>query len=426
MTSVVVLVILGGLMHAARSFAPSGPAMELAFGFLLLSSYFAGTLVSRLAMPKLTGYILVGVVVGPSALMLVDRHAAGELRMVSDLATALIALNGGAELELRKMRPLLSTITGIIWWAVIGAIIILTGVIVAIRDLIPFMSALSFEHAVAVASVLGVALAAQSPAVVMALIGETRSDGALTKTVLAVVIIADLVIVVAYGIASSIASAVVSGQSDLLATAKQIGWEVLGSIGLGVFVGALLGAYLLRVSSSIGLLTLLVCFTIAEVGTALHLDPLIIMLTAGIWLQNVSRADAHLLIDNFEAASLPIYLVFFALAGAKVELSVLVTLAAPVAIIAVARALIFRVGVGFATRRSDEPKVSRYAWLGLLPQAGLALAIADLLRRTFPSFGNEAFALVVGIVGVNQLIAPILFRLALVRSGEAGARPAPV
>jgi Kef-type K+ transport system membrane component KefB len=345
--------------------------------------------------------------------------------VVGDLATALIALNGGAELDLRAIRPLLATISAIVWWAVIGAMLLLTGVIVAIRDLIPFMSGLSLEHAFAVASVLAVALAAQSPAVVMALIGETRSDGSLTKTVLAVVVIADLVVVVAYGIASSIASAVVAGQSDYAGTAAQIGWEVLGSIGLGLFVGALLGAYIQRVSKGIGLVTLVVCFAIAEVGLALHLDPLIVMLTAGLWLQNVSRADAHVLIDNFEAASLPVYLVFFALAGAKVDLDVLATMALPVAIIAVSRALIFRLGVGVATRRGDEPKVSRYAWLGLLPQAGLALAIAELLRRTFPSFGNQAFALVVGIVGVNQLIAPILFRFALVRSGEAGARPAP-
>jgi hypothetical protein len=66
--------------------------------------------------------------------------------------------------------------------------------------------------------------------------------------------------------------------------------------------------------------------------------------------------------------------------------------------------------------------VAAYAWLGLLPQAGLALAIADLLRRSFPAFGQEAFALVLGVVGLNQLIAPVLLRVALVRSGDAGTR----
>lgn len=411
-------------MQAAKSFAPSAPTVELAFGFLLLVSYFTGTLTTRIAMPRLTGYIVAGVVVGPSALVLIDRSTAGDLRMVGDLATALIALNGGAELELRQIRPLLRTITAIVWWAVIGAMVLLTLLIVAISDLIPFMAHMPLGHAFAVASVLAVALSAQSPAVVMALIGETRAAGELTKTVLAVVIIADLVVVIAYGIASAVVSSVIDGQSDPSATVRQIGWEVFGSIGLGVFVGILLGAFLHRVAQGIGLFTLLVCFTNAEVGIALHLDPLIVMLTAGIWVQNVSRVNAHLLIDSFEAASLPIYLVFFALAGAKVELSVLYALAIPVAVIALGRALVFRVGVRIAARHSAVPAVPRYAWLGLLPQAGLALAIADLLQRSFPTFGHEAFALVVGVVGVNQLIAPILFRLALVRSGEAAARPA--
>ncbi len=423
MIPVLVLLALGGLMHAARSFAPAGASMELAFGFLLLTSYFTGTLVARAAMPRLTGYIIAGVVVGPSVLVLVDRSTTSELRMVGDLATALIALNGGAELEVRAIRPLLRTISAIVWWAVIGAMVLLTGLIFAIRDLIPFMSDLSLAHALAVASVLAVALAAQSPAVVMALIGETRADGTLTRTVLAVVVIADLVVVVAYGVASSIASAVVNGHTDVARTASVIAWEVLGSGALGVFVGALIGAYLLRVKQGIGLFTLLVCFTIAQVGLALHLDPLIVMLAAGMWIQNVSRADAHTLIDNFEAASLPIYLVFFALAGAKVELAVLATLAIPIAIIAIGRGVVFHFGVRIAARKSDEPSIARYGWLGLLPQAGLALAIAELLRRTFPSFGEQAFALVVGIVGVNQLVAPILLRVALVRSGEAGARP---
>jgi Kef-type K+ transport system membrane component KefB len=417
------LLALGGLMHAGGSFAGGSPGIELAFGYLLLTSFFAGSLVTQLAMPRLTGYIVAGVVVGPSALALIDRGTSTELRMIGDVATAMIALNGGAELDVRAIRPLFGTIRGIVVWAVLAGMIVLTGVILAIRPLVPFLDALSFEHASAVAVVLAVALVAQSPAVVMALIGETGAQGPLTRTILAVVVIADLVVVIAYGVAASISTAVISGHADVGATAIRIGWEVAGSIVVGVAVGACVGHYLRVVRAGIGLFTLMVCFTIAQVAHALALDPLIVMLAAGIWVQNVSRVGAHDLIESFEGASLPIYLVFFALAGAKVDLEILAALAVPVAVIVGARALVFFTGVKIAARRSGaEPSVARYAWLGLLPQAGLALAIADLVRETFPAFGGAAFALVVGVVGANQLIAPILLRLALVWSGEAGGR----
>ena len=426
MIPVIVLVALCGLMQAAISFAPAGASLtsaELAFGFLLLVAFFAGSLCARAAMPRLTGYILAGVVVGPSVLVLVDRSATADLKMVADVATALIALTGGAELELGKMRPLFRSIRAIVMWAVIGSMLALTLVIVAVRPLVPFLADLPLAQAFAVAGVLAVALAAQSPAVVMALIGETRADGVLARTILAVVVIADLVVVIAYGVVASIASTVVRGEADVGATAMRIGWEVFGSIAVGIFIGASLGRYILHVQRGIGLFALMICFVVAQVGLALHLDPLVIMLTAGIWVQNVSKADAHKLTDDFDAASLPVYLVFFALAGAKVELAVLATLALPVAAVVFARGLVFHVGCRIAARRSDaDPVVRRYAWLGLMPQAGLALAIAELVRRTFPAFGNEAFALVVGVVGANQLIAPIALRIAFLRSGEAGKR----
>jgi hypothetical protein len=146
------------------------------------------------------------------------------------------------------------------------------------------------------------------------------------------------------------------------------------------------------------------------------------MLTAGIYLQNVSSTGAHKLTDNFDAASLPVYLVFFALAGAKVDLGTLAVLAVPIAAIVVVRALAFYAGGRIASRDADVPTIRPYAWLGLLPQAGLALALAELVRRAFPELGDQAFALIVGVVGVNQLIAPILLRVAVIRSGEAGRR----
>lgn len=423
-----VLLALGGLMHAAGSFADGGHpgATELAFGYLLLAAYFTAKVVTRFGLPRLTGYLGAGILVGPQVLGLVETGMTVNLGMVGGCATAIIALNAGAELNVRAVRPLLPVVFRLAAFAVCGTMVLLTLTLILLRPIIPFLAALPTDASIAVAGVLAVALTAQSPAVVMALIVETGAEGTLTRTVLATVVVADLVVIIAFGMASSAASAVIGGSIDVGVAVGTLAWEIFGSIGVGVFVGMILGGFLRFVGRGAGLFAVMLCIVIAEVGNALHLDPLIIALTAGLWLENVSKADSHGLLAGFEAASLPVYLVFFALAGLKLDLATLATLAVPVGVVVAVRATGFFVGGRIATAGPDvTPEVRRLGWLGLLPQAGLALAIALLVRRTFPSFGDDAFALVVGVVAINELVSPVIFRMALVRSGEAGRR-APV
>lgn len=426
MIPVLLLLAVGGLMHAAGTFAPNSAVLagpELAFGFLLLAAYFTGKLLNRFGLPKLTGYILAGIISGPYVLGLVEKSMTTQLKMVGSAATAILALQAGAELSLREIRPLFGTLRALAFYAVFGTMIALGALLVLIRPLVPFLDALPFTAAVAVAATLGVAMSAQSPAVVMALIGETRADGIVSRTMLAMVVMADLAVITLYGVASSLATAVVKGEADPTAAIATISWEVFGSLGVGIAMGFVLGRFMIHIQQGVGLFAVMLCFVVAEVGNAVHLDPLIIMLAAGIYVRNFSRADAHKLIDPFDAAAYPVYMVFFALAGAKLDLSKLFGVMLPVALIVVTRASGFYLGSKIATARSDaDPGVKRYAWFGLVPQAGLALALAELVRRTFPEFGDAAFALVVGVVACNEMIAPVLLRVVLLRSGEAGKR----
>jgi NhaP-type Na+/H+ or K+/H+ antiporter len=237
------------------------------------------------------------------------------------------------------------------------------------------------------------------------------------------VVMADLAVITLYGVASSLATAVIKGDSDPTGAIATISWEVFGSLGVGLLIGFVLARFMIHIQQGVGLFAVMLCFVCAEVGNAVHLDPLIIMLACGIYVRNFSRADAHKLIDPFDAAAYPVYMVFFALAGAKLDLSKLFGVMLPVALIVATRAASFYVGSKIATSRADsDPAVKKFAWFGLVPQAGLALALAELVRRTFPEFGDAAFALVVGVVACNEMIAPVVLRIALLRSGEAGKR----
>jgi Kef-type K+ transport system membrane component KefB len=419
------LLAIGGLMQAARSFTTSmGTAgTELAFGFLLLTAYFAARVVSQLGLPKLTGYLLVGVITGPYVLDLVTRDMTSSLAIVNGSATCILGLVAGSELNLRRVRPVMPTLRWLTVYAVLGEIVALAGVLFLMRPMLPMFRDATPSHAIAICVVVAVALTPQSPAVVMALLAEMRADGPLSQIMLASVVISDLVVVLCYSIVAAVVGAMIGADVDVVETSLSIVWELLGSIAFGVAVGMLIGQFLRSVKKGATLFALLVCVVVAEIGARVHLDPLVVMLAAGIWLQNFARCDASTLLHGFESAQLPVFLVWFALSGTKLDVVSLGRTLGPVLILAVVRAGWFYLGANAACRRTGAtPNVQRFAWIGLVPQAGLSLALFVVIQKEFPSFGGDAATLMLSLLGVNLLLSPVLLRLALIRSGEAGKK----
>jgi Kef-type K+ transport system membrane component KefB len=428
MMRVLLIAVLGLLMHAAQQFAPaagigsSPAATTLATGYLLLTAFLAGSLFKQFGLPKLTGYLAAGIVIGPQVLGLLTPENVSSLRIFNGVAIALIALTAGSEMHLVSMRPLMRSIIWITVFGVLGTTILLAGTVYAARSLLPFMDGLASTQALTLALVLGVTMVAQSPAVVVALRDETEADGPLIRTVLGVVVLADLVVILMFAVVSSLAQGALGAETDILTTARRLFWELFGSIGIGVVIGALIATYLRRIETSGALFVVAVAFVVAEVGMRMHLDPLILALAAGMFIRNATDLGDRLH-REIEQASLPLYVAFFGVAGATIHLDVLATVGPAAALFVATRALGFQIGNRVAAWKSGAPDVvRRYGGVGLMPQAGLALALALLFAKTFPQFGASASALVFGVVALNELIAPVLFRFALVKSGEAGGR----
>ncbi|HEY4242994.1 MAG TPA: cation:proton antiporter [Kofleriaceae bacterium] len=424
MIPLLLLLAVGGLMQAARSFLGADVAgTELAFGYLLLVAYFTSKILSRIGLPKLTGYIIAGIVSGPFVLKLVTVDMTAALKVVSNAATAIIALEAGSKLNLKAMRPIAGTLRALTVFATFGAIFALTAVLFVLRPFLPFFDQMTTTQSLATCAVIGIVLSAKSPAVVVAMLAEMRAEGPLSQVMLASVVVADLTVIVVFSIASAVASAVIGGGVDVVATSLSVAWELFGSMAFGVAIGMLIGQFLISVRTGAPLFALMVCVVVAEVGARVHLDPLIVNLTAGIWLRNLSRADTNDLLHGFESAQLPVFLVFFALAGSHLDIYALSGSILVVGALVVTRATSFFLGGRFATKVSHAPDVVRkYAWFGLVPQAGLALALATVLADTFPTFGKDAAVLVVGVVGANEMLAPVILRALLLRSGEAGKK----
>jgi Kef-type K+ transport system membrane component KefB len=421
------LVAIAGLMQAARSFTSTAgaSATELAFGFLLLTAYFMARLVSRLGLPRLTGYLLAGVLAGPFVLELVTHAMTDSLKVVNGVATCILGLTAGAELNLVRIRPVMPTLRAVMVLAVFGAIGVLAGVLYAIRPMLPLFDAMSSTTSVAVCVVIAVGLTPQSPSVMMALLSETRADGPLSQFMLASVVVADLVVVLCYAIAAAVAGAVIGSGVNVTELALSVAWELLGSVGFGIAIGMLIGAFLRSVARGAALFALLICVVVAEIGSRVQLDPLIVTLAAGIWLENFSRADASALLRSFESAQLPVFLVWFALSGTRLDLGQLWLTLVPVLILAAARGGWFFLGSRLACAlTSAPPAVARFGWVGLVPQAGLSLALMVVIPSNFPSFGGAAAVMILSLLGVNLLVSPVMLRAALIRSGEAGQKQA--
>ncbi len=424
MVELLLLLAVGSMMHAARSFTmdTSVAGTELAFGFLLLAAYFTAKIVNRFGLPKLTGYILAGVISGPYVLEFVTKDMGVSLKVVSSSATALLALEAGLELELSRIKPILGTLRRMVTFAIIPSMFLIAGALFLMRPMLSYIfKDMDTVQSIAVCLAIGVSLSAQSPAVVMAMLSETRAEGPLSRVMLASVVVADLIVITVFSVVLAITGAVIGGKIDVVGTALGVAWELMGSLVFGLLLGALIGQYLLSVKRGAMMFVVMTCVIVAEIGARMHLDPLIVMLASGIWLRNWSRSDATEITRNFQAAQLPMFLVFFSLAGTKLDIGALWASLLPVGVIAIIRAGAFYLGARIATRDSEDV-VKKYAWFGLVPQAGLALALALVLKNTFPSFGDGAAVILFGVVGFNECIAPIVLRVMLLRSGEAGKK----
>jgi Kef-type K+ transport system membrane component KefB len=191
---------------------------------------------------------------------------------------------------------------------------------------------------------------------------------------------------------------------------------------VGALVGAVIAIYLRWVNQHLVLFTIGMAWVMVEVASMLHLELLLLALTAGFVLENLVPVEGTKYVDVLEAASLPLYAIFFGLAGAAVHLSDLAAVWVWAFTLVGVRALAIYLGTAWGARIGRSPEVvRRTSWGGFISQAGVALGMAELLSREFPTWGAELYGFFVGMVAVHELVGPVLAKWTLDRAGEVGA-----
>jgi Kef-type K+ transport system membrane component KefB len=423
--SLLAIAAVTALTYATRSFVPRGATVTgsgaaLAFGFLLIVAVQFAHLCDALKMPRLTGYIVAGIVFGPEMLGLVAAKMLPDLALVKGTAVGLIAFLAGCELNVRRLRPRLRAIGYTALLTMLGATLLLFGAMLALTRIVPVTAQMTLTEQLVVALIASNILAAYSPAVVVAIIAETKASGPLSEAALSIVVIADLVIVVTYAISSAIGHAVFASSSGSGGLALLVP-HIFGSIAAGMLAGGALAFYVQRIGVRSGIFTFAILFIAAEAGAALHLNPLLVGLTAGLLLENLTPVGGEQLAHALEGVSMPTFAIFFAVVGAELQLQAFLH-TAPFAVgAALLRAVGIYAGALTAGRILGSDRVfARRITVGLLPQAGVAIALAALLLADFPPWGRVIGTIVLGTIIVNQLIGPVLFRNAVIAAGEEG------
>ncbi len=397
-------------------------SVTVAVGFLLIGAFIAGKAATAVKLPRITGYLVVGVVMGPYATELLTQDMLLASRTIDGVAVALIALIAGGEIKLDWMRARLRPILTITLIELTLVATLIFGVVLIGRQLFPFMPNDDLPRALVIGMIFGVLAVSSSPTVTIAVIADTRSDGVLSKTVLGVTVLKDVLIIILFATAMAIArDALSAGGADETPLGLTLARELGGSALAGVAFGMAISWHLVHIKRDVPVFVLFVCFAMSELARVLHLEALLIALVAGLWVENFSKADGHALIDGIERVATPVLALFFAAAGAKMDLGAFAVMWHLALLLVAVRALGVWGGITLGARVAGaEPVVRKLGWLGFISQAGVSLALSAIVVRAFPDWGAEVQVLIIAMIAVHEVVGPIGFQHALTVAGEVG------
>jgi Kef-type K+ transport system membrane component KefB len=416
------LAVTVGIVWVVLQSGPDGGGRgsALALGFSLIAAALSGALLEKVGLPRVTGYLLFGMICGPYLLNLLTRPMARELQLINGLAVVLIAFIAGLEMNFQRMRPRLLAMLGL---GGIAMLVLYAGLFTTFWltwSWLGIASGVTTLQKAAIVSVLTIVAASYSPTVTIAIVAESRASGPLTELTLAVVILADLVLILFFTLVMQFVRYAFGGAGEV-GLFVSLSWEIFGSFAFGGVVGGLFALYLRYIGREVAVMLLAVCGVIAAGGSQLHLEPLLAALAAGLVVENVAPPRGDMLKEAVERGALPVLVVFFAAAGASLQLDALATIGWIALALAILRAGLIWGGMRVGTIYSGvDRSIGDLAWMGLISQAGVTLGLTLIVAGEYPTWGATIQTLTLAMIAIHQLAGPVLFRTALKRAGEIG------
>lgn len=375
----------------------------------LFLGLFSSKVMKKVNLPNVTGYIIIGLIAGPYALNLLPLQVVNDFSLISDIALGFIAFSIGSEFKLSYLKKVGKSTTIIAVTAALAATLLVDiALIVTGNDL-------------AFSLVLGSIAAATAPAATLMVVRQYKAKGPVTDTLLPVVAIDDAVALIIFGISVGIAKAINShGNMSLLATLLKPLIEIGGALIFGAILGMVLVYFTKwftgrgnRLSSTLAMI--LVCIGVSNI---LGFSSLLACMMMSAVYVNLSKVYAKVfeLIDRMTP---PIFILFFFISGANLDLSILPSVGFVGALYIFFRVIGKIAGSAIGAKIANaEPVVSKYLGYTLIPQAGVAIGLASLAMTVVPEYGVQIRTIVLCATVVYELTGPVITKLALIKAGE--------
>ena len=394
-------------------------------GLVSFLSLYAGKLANLVRLPSLIGFMIVGVLLGPSLVGLLGEQTQADMSFITDIALGFVALSIGLELHFSELKRQGRGIILVILTESFGAFLLVTLLVYLISgDL-------------AMALIFGAIAPASAPAGTVAIIQEYRARGPLTKALYAVVGFDDGLGIIIFGFAFAIAKSLVAargGLAEVSISATLV--EPLKEVGLSLLVGVIMAALfaLLSRTTRSGRERFILAFATVLLTTGicehLHLSEILTNMILGMAFTNTQPAAVSREIDENLRGIMPLlFLFFFTLAGANLHVAALPSLGLLGLIYILGRSagLVSGAWLG-ATLGGMGDTIRKYLGLGILSQAGVAIGLSLVVKREFAGFGGDGELIGTAVITTItatciffELIGPVLTKIGLTRAGEITA-----
>lgn len=386
--------------------------------FCLAAALGMGLLLSRvvkkLNLPDVTGFLIAGLIIGPYCLGVFSGESLEAVSDITAVALGFIAFSIGGEFKKENLKRVGMKAFIITVFQAMAAVILVDAALILAGFDIPL------------AITLGAIATATAPAATLMVVRQYKARGKMTNTLLSVVAMDDAIGLAVFSISLAIAQSLTSGAVPTVNNMLlQPLIEIVLSLLIGFAIGAIASICIRFFKSRANRL----CITIASVllGVALSnmlgLSSLLLCMSIGAAVVNL-RSDAETILEGAERWTTPLFMLFFVISGAELDLTVLTSVGLLGLIYIVSRSIGKYFGAYLGARIvKSEPSIQRYLGLTLLPQAGVAIGMAQIVMSKLPEYGAQIRAVVLCATLIYELVGPVLTRIALVKSGEIENMP---
>jgi len=391
-------------------------------GLALLGGTIGGRLFQKLRIPQVVGYIAIGIIIGESGLKIISHDTIKTLQPFNYFALGLIGFMIGGELKKDVLRKYGKQFISILLLEGLGAFLLVS---VSVGILGSFLLG-DWKLSWSLGLLLGAIASATAPAATLVVIKEFKTRGPLTRTILGIVAMDDGLALMLFAISSSIAGNLLgNANKGVLRIFINPLYEIGGAILIGIMAGIILNKLLKRYTEEARLLAFSIGAVLIVLGLslAIHVDMLLAAMTLGVIVVNFIPRKSKEIFNLVEGFTPPIFVLFFVLVGAKLNLS---NMTLPIILLGIiyilARSLGKATGANFGARISGAPKtVQKYLSLCLFSQAGVAIGLSILASNYFPGYiGNTVIIIITATAFILEVIGPPFIKLAVTRAGEIG------